>query len=63
MLFARWRHYFPRLIQINYGMMQSYFRNENENEKSGENHTAILCQPAVTQQCEHHLASSSVAVL
>ena len=21
MLFARWRHYFPRLIQINYGMM------------------------------------------
>jgi len=21
MLFARWRHYFPRFIQINYGMM------------------------------------------
>jgi len=21
MLFARWRHYFPRLIQINYGMV------------------------------------------
>jgi len=21
MLFARWRHYFPRLIQINYGTM------------------------------------------
>jgi len=21
MLFARWRHNFPRLIQINYGMM------------------------------------------
>jgi len=23
MLFARWRHYFPRLIQINYGTMFS----------------------------------------
>jgi len=30
----------------------------NENEKSGANHTAILCQPAVAQQCEHNLASS-----
>jgi len=28
MLFARWRHYFPRLIQINYGMM---FRMKKEN--------------------------------
>jgi len=23
------------------------------------NHTAILCQPAMAQQCEHNLASSS----
>ena len=40
---------------------QSYFRNENENEKYAANHTAILCQPAVAQQCEHNLASSSWA--
>jgi len=26
MLFARWRHYFPRLIQINYGVMFSMKR-------------------------------------
>jgi len=39
--------------------------NENENyykrkkRKIWANHTAILCQPAMAQQCEHNLAASS----
>jgi len=38
---------------------ENYYKRKNENEKSGANHTAILCKPAVAQQCEHYLASSS----
>jgi len=37
---------------------ENYYKRKNENEKSWANHTAILCQPAVGQQCEHNLASS-----
>jgi len=40
---------------------ENYYKRKNENEKSGANHTAILRQPAVAQQCEHNLASSSWA--
>jgi len=38
---------------------ENYYKRKNEHEQSGAKHTAILCQPDVTLQCEHNLASSS----
>jgi len=49
----------PKSYFRNENENENYYKRKNENEKSGANHTAILCQPAVAQQCEHNLASSS----